>query len=326
MSAHLRANLWLLVLTLLLCSAAYPAVLWALGRVAFSHQAEGSLITGPDGKVIGSRLIAQPFSGAEYFQPRPSAVSYKADASGASNWGASNPLLRDRVARALGPIVKCGAKSSKKGQAVGPDIESWFAQQAPDFVARWASEHSTLAEQWIKDNPDAVASFLGKDVGAVKSAPRESAEAFWPSFVQRHSGTWPSVEDVKEPDGKTIKQIKPVKVGADVQAYLFDPWLQAHADADLEQVPADMVMASGSGLDPHITLKNARYQLKDHVAGEWAKRTGADEEAVSHEIEKLLEEKAEAPLGGLVGVKLVNVLEINQALPERLSRLQRPAR
>src|SRR5271157_4410977 len=102
MFPHLRANLWLLVLTLALCSGLYPLALWAIGKTVFPRQAEGSLLRGPDGKPVGSRLIAQPFSGEEYFQPRPSAVSYNATASGASNWGASNPLLRDRVAQQLG--------------------------------------------------------------------------------------------------------------------------------------------------------------------------------------------------------------------------------
>src|SRR5581483_3633016 len=112
MQSHLRANLWLVVLTLLLCSVLYPAVLLGIGQVAFSHQAEGSLLKQKD-EVIGSRLIAQPFSGAEYFQPRPSAASYKADASGASNWGANNYLLRDRVARQLGPLARYGQGAEK---------------------------------------------------------------------------------------------------------------------------------------------------------------------------------------------------------------------
>src|SRR5580700_7112972 len=98
---HIRANLWLLVLTLLLCSVVYPALLWGIWQTFFRSQANGSLVTGPDGKTVGSLLIAQPFTADEYFWPRPSAASYKGEASAASNWSASNYLLRDRVARAL---------------------------------------------------------------------------------------------------------------------------------------------------------------------------------------------------------------------------------
>jgi K+-transporting ATPase ATPase C chain len=56
----------------------------------------------------------------EYFQPRPSAASYDASASASSTYAASNYLLRDRIARTLGPIVtyKDGPKA---GQSVGPD-------------------------------------------------------------------------------------------------------------------------------------------------------------------------------------------------------------
>src|SRR5262245_39175154 len=93
-------------------------------------------------------------------------------------------------------------------------------------------------------------------------------------------------------------------------------WLQEHPDADLAPVPADMVMASGSGLDPHITMKSALYQL-DRVAAAWADTTKRDQAAVRKEIEDLLREKAEAPLGGLVGVELVNVLGLNLGLRER---------
>src|SRR6266436_2891773 len=118
MLGHLRANLWLVVLTLFIGAVLYPAVLLLVGQTCFHDKAQGSLIAGPDGKPVGSRLIAQPFTGDAYFQPRPSAASYNGAASGASNWGASNYLLRERVARQLGPIVKYRS-GPKKGQLVG---------------------------------------------------------------------------------------------------------------------------------------------------------------------------------------------------------------
>src|SRR5258708_37933119 len=106
MLSHLRANLLLLVLTVVLCSIVYPAILLGIGQVVFHDKAQGGLLHEKEGKLIGSRLIAQPFSGEGYFQPRPSAVSYNAAGSGASNWGAHQYPLRERVARPLGPLGK----------------------------------------------------------------------------------------------------------------------------------------------------------------------------------------------------------------------------
>src|SRR4051794_26229231 len=153
MSGHLRANVLLVVLTLLICAVLYPAVLLGIGATVFPDKSTGSLVRDKDGKVVGSRLIAQPFTADEYFQPRPSAVSYNAAASGASNWGANNYLLRERVARQLGPLVKYRA-GPKQGQPVGPDIESWFQkdqyQGKAGIVAQWAQAHPTVAQNWVK--------------------------------------------------------------------------------------------------------------------------------------------------------------------------------
>jgi hypothetical protein len=105
MTAHLRANLWLLVLTVILCCVLYPLAIWGIGQTVFHQSAQGSLLDAEGqpvtdtAKAIGSRLIAQPFTADEYFQPRPSATSpaYNAAASGPSNYAASNYLLRDRA-------------------------------------------------------------------------------------------------------------------------------------------------------------------------------------------------------------------------------------
>jgi K+-transporting ATPase ATPase C chain len=84
--------------TFALCAVAYPAVVWGLGQLVFPHQAEGSLVYARDRTVIGSELIAQQLASDEYFFPRPSAVDYKADATGGSNLGTKNPDLRKKVA------------------------------------------------------------------------------------------------------------------------------------------------------------------------------------------------------------------------------------
>jgi K+-transporting ATPase ATPase C chain len=76
-----------------------------------------------------------------------------------------------------------------------------------------------------------------------------------------------------------------------------------------------MVMASGSGLDPHITLDNALYQL-DRIAGAWAKDTNRDPAQMHQEIQRMLEQRASAPGLGLFGPKIVNVLEMNLQLRE----------
>ena len=85
------------LVSFVLCAVAYPAVVWGLAQLAFPHQAEGSLIYDRDRTVIGSELIAQPFASDRYFQPRPSAVDYKADAAGGSNLGTKNPDLHKKI-------------------------------------------------------------------------------------------------------------------------------------------------------------------------------------------------------------------------------------
>jgi len=85
------------LITFVVCAVLYPLLVWGIARGAFPSQAEGSLIRNKDGVVIGSELIAQPFASEIYFQSRPSAVDYKADATGGSNLGTKNPDLRKKV-------------------------------------------------------------------------------------------------------------------------------------------------------------------------------------------------------------------------------------
>jgi K+-transporting ATPase ATPase C chain len=326
MGAHVRANLWLLALTVLLCCVIYPATLWAVAQVAFRDQAEGSLIRSRDGKtVIGSRLIGQPFSDDKYFWPRPSAAGngYDASLSGGSNLAASNPKLRGRIAQQLGPIVHY-----RDGKAVGDDVEAWYASEAAkgrDLTAEWFHQYPTLAKSWAgsSDLTKAYVKQWYKDHAAVREAfSKENPDApadpeaadialfFFPSYLEPHPRTWPSVVEV-EVQGKKEKRIQPAAKGSDIQSVFFDMWLREHPTeaGEIEPVPADMVMASGSGLDPHITLRNAEYQ---------APRVGAARKISAEQVKQLAGKLSFRPLGGIAGDEaLVNVLELNLALDDQ---------
>jgi K+-transporting ATPase ATPase C chain len=175
--------------TVVLCvvvSGVYPVLIWGIGQVLFPHQANGSLIEN-NGQVVGSELLAQGFSGAKYFHPRPSAAGTGYDPlnSGGSNLGPTSQKLMD------------GIKAN---------------------VAQYRQENSLAS--------DAL-------------------------------------------------------------------------------VPADAVTASGSGLDPHIGLRNAQLQVL-----RVAKERGLSEDAVRGEVAKATD-KALLGIGGDSGV---NVLKLNLAL------------
>ncbi|HWH60970.1 MAG TPA: potassium-transporting ATPase subunit KdpC [Terriglobales bacterium] len=112
----MKKNLWIsiamTVVTTVLLGLIYPLVVTGLAQMLFPHKANGQLVV-KNGKVIGSKIIGQGFSGPRYFHSRPSAAGNGHDAanSGGSNLGPTNQKLLNRVktdvagAQAANPAV-----------------------------------------------------------------------------------------------------------------------------------------------------------------------------------------------------------------------------
>ena len=79
-----------------LAGLVYPLLVTVIAQGAFGDRANGSLIR-RNGQIVGSELLAQPFTGANYFWPRPSACAYSTLPSGASNLGPTSGQLQTNV-------------------------------------------------------------------------------------------------------------------------------------------------------------------------------------------------------------------------------------
>ena len=185
--SEIRSALFATLVLAVVCCGLYPLIVFGISQTFFRDKANGSLIVDSNGAVRGSKLLAQGFTAAKYFHPRPSAAGngYDAANSSGSNLGPTSQKLNDT----------------------------------------------------IKDRVDAY---------------------------RKENGL-----------------------------------------SENESVPADAVTASGSGLDPHISLQNAELQLP-----RVAKTRGMSED----KLRKVVRQHTDGRDFGVFGDPGVNVLELNLAL------------
>ena len=160
------ASIRLVLVTLLVTVAGYTALMLGFAKVAAPDSALGSLVLGSDGKVIGSRLIAQKFSQARYFWPRPSAVDYNASGAGGSNKSPTSGDLTDRAAKA---IAEFGATADNplpaelaaaSGGGLDPHITEDGALYQAERVAKARGLPQSQVEETIRRQAFVSGAFL----------------------------------------------------------------------------------------------------------------------------------------------------------------------
>jgi potassium-transporting ATPase KdpC subunit len=170
----IRVAIALWVLTAVL----YPILMLGIGAI-FPYQANGSMITNSQGKVVGSALIGQNFTSDKYFWGRPSTTNYSSftdkekdpkniaqttGLSGASNFAPSNPDLIKRVKDSINSLKTAGTTPTAdlvytSGSSLDPHISPEAAKAQSDRVAKARSLAIAQIEPLITKNTESR--FLG---------------------------------------------------------------------------------------------------------------------------------------------------------------------
>ncbi|MBD6614400.1 K(+)-transporting ATPase subunit C [Komarekiella sp. 'clone 1'] len=162
----IRSTIALWVLTALL----YPLLMLLSGQIAFSFQANGSLLTNSQGRVIGSALIGQPFRSNRYFWSRPSTIDYSTTEvattgiSGASNLAPSNPELLKRIQAEVTRLKQANIQPTAdlvytSGSGLDPHISPEAAQAQVQHVSTARRIAPNQIQKLIDKNTDGR--FLG---------------------------------------------------------------------------------------------------------------------------------------------------------------------
>ena len=169
MLRDLKSSVIAVVVLTLVLGLAIPALFTGFAQLAFSSQADGSLIK-VNGKVVGSRLAAQAFTKPQYFHPRPSATApaYNAGGTTFANLGPTNPDLAKAIRQNARSILRLERPYNPgltihgipvdavttSGSGIDPDISLANARLQSRRVA--AVRHLPLAtvNKLIDDNTD----------------------------------------------------------------------------------------------------------------------------------------------------------------------------
>jgi K+-transporting ATPase ATPase C chain len=159
--AGLRA---MLVLTVLL-GVLYPALVWGVGQAVARDQAAGSLVT-LDGRVVGSSLIGQQWSGDGWFRSRPSASDHAGNTSGGSNLSGTaldREVVRRASAAGLSASDVPADALTASGSGLDPHISPAYAlAQVGRVAAARGMDVSRVRSLVAEHTQGRVGGFLGE--------------------------------------------------------------------------------------------------------------------------------------------------------------------
>ena len=146
-------SLRMVAATMLVVVGGYTAVILGIANLVTPTTAQGSLVSDANGKVVGSRLIAQKFTAPRYFWPRPSAVDYNASGAGGSNKSPTNP---DLTKRASETVTQYGATAERPlpaelAAASGGGLDPHITEHAALYQAARIAVARNLSVDKVED-------------------------------------------------------------------------------------------------------------------------------------------------------------------------------
>jgi K+-transporting ATPase ATPase C chain len=152
LQTSLQALRALIVFTVI-TGIAYPLIVTGIAQVAFNDRANGSLIV-ENQKVLGSRLIGQPFSDPKYFWSRPSATSpmpYNGASSSGSNQGPTNPALKEAVEGRIKALDAKGPVPADLVTASGSGLDPHISPAAAEYQVARIAKARDIPETQLRD-------------------------------------------------------------------------------------------------------------------------------------------------------------------------------
>lgn len=301
-----RQTVVVTVVLMLICGLLFPLLMTGLSALFFPHQAGGSLVT-VDGKAVGAEHVGQEFTEDYYMWSRPSAYHYNVYTedeegnqtyldgtefpgigSGSNNYAPSNPALVERVEQ---DIVNYVARTLKVDTANLPgEAELLDAQIA--YIAGKANMSAEQLKQQataVPEDGSEVLAYLAETAGlAAGEKEMEALSAEAPTLYQLQK------EYIAEAAGTSNEEVENM----------------------VASLPTDLMTASGSGLDPHISPMSAEIQVP-----RLAEASGLGEE----KIREIIKNNTSGKFLGIFGEETVNVLKVNVEIGQAMGILSSDA-